>query len=142
MMVATNANTRTHRQLPLIGMAWVVVRIGVGWFWLDQGTAQARRGAAAVGTIESVAGVAIILGILVGVSASVALMVGWTGIATVAGTHLAIDAAAVAATLSLIWGWKVAGTIGFDHWLLARVRRAARPVERGTTSVAPQPPVR
>ncbi len=141
-MVATATSERSIRHLPLSGLAWLLVRMGAGWFWLDQGSSHVQGTPSWVQPVESIAGVAMVLGAMVGVAASVALIAGWAGAHTATDWTLAAEIAAVAATIGLIWGWRVAGSLGFDHWLLGRVNGPQAPVESGTAHVVPGEPTR
>lgn len=110
---------------------WLVLRIVLGWLWLVAGWRALRSapwpgndmalggttvsGSEALAIALTLAGIALILGALVGPAAFIGgcLTAGlWTG----AGSPFA--AVHFAAVVWLILVWKTAGWIGLDRWLL------------------------
>ena len=103
---------------------WLVPRVGLGWLWLEagwqrsQGSSDAagdgHRLTEAVAVGQTLAGIALILGVL-------------TGLAALAGARLGADLPTsdavwttplVAVAVGLVLAWKTAGWIGLDRWLL------------------------
>jgi thiosulfate dehydrogenase [quinone] large subunit len=104
---------------------WLVLRVALGWFWLQVGW-QSLQGAAwptqtatgNVGDMRAVVltllGVTLILGLLVGPAAFLGgcLLAGfWSG----GGEFPTLQFAVV---VVLILAWKTAGWIGLDRWIL------------------------
>jgi thiosulfate dehydrogenase [quinone] large subunit len=110
---------------------WLVPRIAVGWTLLAAGrlrlqatSVPSAHQASVVGLPGSggalaialtLAGIAVILGVMTGPAAFVGGCLGAGICATERPIVLAIRFAAV---LWLVLAWKTAGWIGFDHWLL------------------------
>ena len=109
---------------------WLFLRVAVGWVWLETGWGRlsgvptplgqlvsARQGRAAdlVAAILTIAGIALILGALVG---PVAFLGGCLSAGLWAGTGIGFAALQFAAVVWLILTWKTAGWIGLDRWLL------------------------
>jgi len=101
---------------------WLVLRVSVGWVWLEAGWHQLQHGGsgngwpAHVGAIGlTLAGIALILGAFVGIAAFAG---GLLGISLLpAGVGLA-GSLLFAGTVWLVITWKTAGWIGLDRWLL------------------------
>ena len=103
---------------------WLVLRVGLGWLWLEAGWQRSRGSGAAlddghrltqaVAVGQTLAGIALILGVLTGLAALAGACL---------GAGLPADAAAWTAPLAavavgLVLAWKTAGWIGLDRWLL------------------------
>jgi thiosulfate dehydrogenase (quinone) large subunit len=102
---------------PRLAWLWLVLRVAVGWFLLNAGWRQ-LQGLGAVPHVAAIgltlAGIALILGALVGISAFVG---GSLAVLTSASTGPA-GLALFAAIVWLVLAWKTAGWIGLDRWLL------------------------
>jgi thiosulfate dehydrogenase [quinone] large subunit len=103
---------------------WLVLRVAVGWFWLDAGWLRLHdrvTGAGISGAADllptglTLCGIALILGVLTGPTAFAG-----GGLSVVAADVVAVQPGAVvfAAVVWLILAWKTAGWIGIDRWLL------------------------
>jgi thiosulfate dehydrogenase [quinone] large subunit len=126
---------------------WLVLRVSVGWVWLEGGWHQLQHGgsgngwpahAGAIGL--TLAGIALILGAFVGIAAFAG---GLLGISLLpAGVGLA-SALLFAATVWLVITWKTAGWIGLDRWLLPLLGmpwRGGILVDRATQEPSPPTP--
>jgi thiosulfate dehydrogenase [quinone] large subunit len=97
---------------------WLALRVVLGWLWLEAGwlRLQGPSGSGdplAVGL--TLAGIALILGVLTGPAAFVGGCLGiglWDSAGVQAVTLL------FAAVVWLVLAWKTAGWIGLDRWLL------------------------
>ena len=97
---------------------WLVLRVVMGWLWLEAGWSR-LQGASGSGDplalALTLAGIALILGVLTGPAAFVGgcLSIGlWHAAGVPVGTLL------FAAVVWLVLAWKTAGWIGLDRWLL------------------------
>ena len=97
---------------------WLALRVVLGWLWLEAGwlRLQAASGSGdplAVGL--TLAGIALILGVLTGPAAFVG---GCLGIGQWDSAGLQVVTLLFAAVVWLVLAWKTAGWIGLDRWLL------------------------
>ena len=97
---------------------WLALRVVLGWLWLEAGWSrlQGASGSAdplAVGL--TLAGIALILGVLTGPAAFVGGCLS-IGLWDAAGVQMV--ALLFAAVVWLVLAWKTAGWIGLDRWLL------------------------
>lgn len=126
---------------------WLVLRVAVGWVWLEAGWLRLDGGVSAAGTTGAadplaigliLSGIAVILGVLTGPAAFAGGVLS-SGAAMASGLLPAAAIFAVAVWLTL--AWKTAGWIGLDRWLLPLLgmpwqggilfgQRAARESER------------
>lgn len=97
---------------------WLVLRVVLGWLWLEAGWLR-LQGASGAGDPLAVgltlAGIALILGVLTGPAAFVGgcLSIGlWDSAGVPAVAFL------FAAVVWLVLAWRTAGWIGLDRWLL------------------------
>jgi len=97
---------------------WLALRVVLGWLWLEAGWSRLQEASGsgdplAVGL--TLAGIALILGVLTGPAAFVGgcLSIGLWDSAGVQAVALLF-----AATVWLVLAWKTAGWIGLDRWLL------------------------
>ena len=97
---------------------WLALRVVLGWLWLEAGWSRLQEASGsgdplAVGL--TLAGIALILGVLTGPAAFVGgcLSIGLWDSAGVQAVSLLF-----AAVVSLVLAWKTAGWIGLDRWLL------------------------
>src|SRR5215216_4736442 len=97
---------------------WLALRVVLGWLWLEAGWSRLQEASGsgdplAVGL--TLAGIALILGVLTGPAAFVGgcLSIGLWDSAGVQAVALLF-----AATVWLVLVWKTAGWIGLDRWLL------------------------
>lgn len=102
---------------PRLAWVWLVLRVGVGWFWLDTGWrglhgSVAASNALAIG--QTLAGIALVLGALTGIAA----FSGGVLQLLVPAVSGPFAAALFAAVVLLVLAWKTAGWIGLDRWLL------------------------
>lgn len=105
---------------PRSAWLWLVVRIGLGWYWLEtgwRGTQDAGAAAQPIAVVQTLVGIALILGLFTGAAA---LVGGCLAIVT-AVTWGPRSLVLVAAAVSLVLAWKNAGSIGLDRWLLPLV---------------------
>ena len=105
---------------------WLVLRVSLGWFWFEAGRRQLQS---AVGTggmgepwvaqglaiVQTLAGIALILGAFVGLAAFAGGVVGSGLLPATAGVMTPLLFTAV---IVLVLAWKTAGWIGLDRWLL------------------------
>jgi thiosulfate dehydrogenase (quinone) large subunit len=97
---------------------WLALRVVLGWLWLEAGWSR-LQGAPEPGDPLAIgltlAGIALILGVLTGPAAFVGgcLSIGLWDSAGVQAVALLF-----AAVVSLVLAWKTAGWIGLDRWLL------------------------
>ena len=108
---------RTMLSDPRFAWIWLALRIAVGWILLNAGwrylqTPGAVHSVAAIGL--TLAGIALILGALVGVAAFIGGILSIPTMASIGPAGLALFAAIV----WLVLAWKTAGWLGFDRWLL------------------------
>lgn len=118
---------RNTRYAPL----WLLPRVALGWVWLDAGWRQLGDLPAPVGHLATgaggpatlgfaaivltLAGIALILGALTGLSA----VVGWVfGAVFFSGMNLPVAALQGLVVVGLMLAWQNAGWIGLDRWLL------------------------
>ncbi len=97
---------------------WLALRVVLGWLWLEAGWSrlQGAPGPAdplAVGL--TLAGIALILGVLTGPAAFVG---GCLSIGLWDSAGVQVVALLFAAVVWLVLAWKTAGWIGLDRWLL------------------------
>jgi thiosulfate dehydrogenase [quinone] large subunit len=97
---------------------WLVLRVVLGWLWLEAGWSrlQGAPGSAdqlAVGL--TLAGIALILGVLTGPAAFVG---GCLSVGLWDAAGIQVVALLFAAVVWLVLAWKTAGWIGLDRWLL------------------------
>jgi thiosulfate dehydrogenase (quinone) large subunit len=97
---------------------WLALRVVLGWLWLEAGWSrlQGAPGLAdplAVGL--TLAGIALILGVLTGPAAFVG---GCLSIGLWDSAGVQVVALLFAAVVWLVLAWKTAGWIGLDRWLL------------------------
>ncbi len=102
---------------------WLGLRVYLGWTWLGAGwrrlddpvwADRASNLARLVAIGETLAGIALILGILTGAAAFVGALIG----VDVGFAGAVMDPAVFALAVALVLGWKAAGWIGLDRWLL------------------------
>jgi thiosulfate dehydrogenase [quinone] large subunit len=139
---------------PRFALLWLAARVYLGWSWLDAGQSRLHDPlwmsgetlhatwawgghslgyawlAAALAVGQTLLGIALILGLFVGVSAFAGSLLSCRPI--LAGSA-AIDPVAFVVALGLVLAWKTAGWIGLDRWVLplAFSRRATRPTRDG-----------
>ena len=109
---------------------WLVLRVSVGWLWLEAGWGRlggfptpfgqllsAWQGGVGdlVAVVLTIAGIALILGAFVGPAA---FLGGCLSAGIWANEGIGIAAFQFAAVIWLILTWKTAGWIGLDRWLL------------------------
>jgi thiosulfate dehydrogenase [quinone] large subunit len=113
-----------HALLTESGLAWpwLVLRVSVGWVWLEAGWHQLQHVDAAIGWPAqasaiglTLAGIALILGLFVGIAAFACGLLGVGLLPAAAGLPGPL---LLAATVWLVITWKTAGLIGLDRWLL------------------------
>jgi thiosulfate dehydrogenase (quinone) large subunit len=97
---------------------WLVLRVVLGWLWLEAGWSRLQGASGSGDPLAlglTLAGIALILGVLTGPAAFVGgcLSVGLWDSAGVQGVTLLF-----AAVVWLVLAWKTAGWIGLDRWLL------------------------
>lgn len=97
---------------------WLVLRVVLGWLWLEAGWLR-LQGASGAGDPLAVgltlAGIALILGVLTGPAAFVG---GCLSIGLWDSAGVPVVALLFAAVVWLVLAWKTAGWIGLDRWLL------------------------
>ncbi len=97
-------------------VCWLILRSIAGWTWMSAGWTLTREQTSAdwlswfAGIGLTVAGIAMILGLGVGLVAFVAILVG-------VGSDVA-GPGVVGISMLLIVAWKTAGWIGLDRWAL------------------------
>jgi hypothetical protein len=105
---------------------WLVVRVTLGWLWFDAGRRQLHGtagfsapgpplAAQAAAIVLTLAGIALMLGALVGIAAFGG---GLLGSGLVPPETLPVGPLPFVAAVWLILAWKTAGWIGLDRWLL------------------------
>jgi thiosulfate dehydrogenase [quinone] large subunit len=108
---------------------WLVLRIALGWIWLEAGwramqatgraNSQPAFASSAMGDLFAVgltlAGIALILGAL---TAPAAVAGGMLSLGLWAGEDAPLAVTSLAAAVVLTLSWKTAGWIGLDRWLL------------------------
>ena len=103
---------------------WLPLRVFLGWMWLDAGwhRAQAlvaRSGDASLADLialgQTLAGIALILGLMTGLAAFAGGVVGAGSFATDGAPPAAL---LFAVAVWLVLAWKTVGWIGLDRWLL------------------------
>ena len=97
---------------------WLVLRVVLGWLWLEAGWSRLQEASGAGDPLAlglTLAGIALILGVLTGPAAFVGgcLSIGLWNQAGVPMITLLF-----AAVVWLVLAWKTAGWIGLDRWLL------------------------
>jgi thiosulfate dehydrogenase (quinone) large subunit len=97
---------------------WLAIRVVLGWLWLETGWS-GLQGASGAGdplaTSLTLAGIALILGVLTGPAAFVG---GCLSIGLWDSAGVQMVALLFAAVVWLVLAWKTAGWIGLDRWLL------------------------
>jgi thiosulfate dehydrogenase [quinone] large subunit len=97
---------------------WLALRVVLGWLWLEAGWSR-LQGASGAGDPLAVgltlAGIALILGVLTGPAAFVG---GCLSIGLWDSAGVQVVALLFAAVAWLVLAWKTAGWIGLDRWLL------------------------
>jgi thiosulfate dehydrogenase [quinone] large subunit len=97
---------------------WLALRVVLGWLWLEAGWSR-LQGASGPGDPLAVgltlAGIALILGVLTGPAAFVG---GCLSIGLWDSAGVQMVALLFAAVVWLVLAWKTAGWIGLDRWLL------------------------
>ena len=97
---------------------WLALRVVLGWLWLEAGWSRLQGAPGSGDPLAlglTLAGIALILGVLTGPAAFVGgcLSIGlWDSAGVLVVTLL------FAAVVWLVLAWKTAGWIGFDRWLL------------------------
>ena len=105
---------------------WLVLRISLGWLWFEAGRRQLQGGvgiggagqpgvAQALATVQTLVGIALILGAFVGLAAFAGGVLGSGLLPATAGVMTPLLFTAV---VVLVLAWKTAGWIGLDRWLL------------------------
>ena len=105
---------------------WLVLRISLGWLWFEGGRRQLQSAvgvsglgapstAQAMDIVQTLAGIALILGAFVGLAAFAGGLLGSGLLPATAG---AMTPMLFTAVVVLVLAWKTAGWIGFDRWLL------------------------
>ena len=105
---------------------WLILRVSLGWFWFEAGRRHlqsavgiGRAGepwvAQALAVVQTLAGIALILGAFVGLAAFAGGVVGSGLVPATAGVMTPLLFTAV---VVLVLAWKTAGWIGLDRWLL------------------------
>jgi thiosulfate dehydrogenase [quinone] large subunit len=97
---------------------WLALRVVLGWLWLEEGWSRLQGASGSADPLAlglTLAGIALILGVLTGPAAFVGgcLSIGLWGSAGVPVVTLLF-----AAVVWLMLAWKTAGWIGLDRWLL------------------------
>jgi hypothetical protein len=97
---------------------WLALRVVLGWLWLEEGWSRLQGASGSADPLAlglTLAGIALILGVLTGPAAFVGgcLSIGLWGSAGVP-----VVALLFAAVVWLVLAWKTAGWIGLDRWLL------------------------
>jgi thiosulfate dehydrogenase [quinone] large subunit len=97
---------------------WLALRVVLGWLWLEAGWSRLQGASGSGDPLAlglTLAGIALILGVLTGPAAFVGgcLSVGLWDSAGVQGVTLLF-----AAVVWLVLAWRTAGWIGLDRWLL------------------------
>lgn len=130
----TTAHSATHRALfgdTRAATLWVLPRLALGWLWLEAGWRQLGDLPGPVGHLTTstgasvahvlpaialtVAGIALILGLLVGPAA---LIGGSLSAGAWSGDSLLMAVLQAALVVLLVLSWRSAGRIGLDRWLL------------------------
>jgi len=97
---------------------WLVLRVVMGWLWLEAGWSR-LQGASGSGDplalALTLAGIALILGVLTGPAAFVG---GCLSIGLWDAAGVPVVTLLFAAVVWLVLAWKTAGWIGLDRWLL------------------------
>ena len=108
---------------------WLVLRVSLGGFWFDAGRRQ-LQGAVGIGgvgvpwavqamtVLQTLAGIALILGAFVGLAAFIGGVLGSGLLPATAGVMTPLLFITV---VVLVLAWKTAGWIGLDRWLLPLV---------------------
>ena len=105
---------------------WLVLRVSLGWLWFEAGRRQLQRlvevggpginqAAQAMAVVQTLAGIALILGAFVGLAAFAGGVLGSGLLPVTAGVMPPLLFTAV---VVLVLAWKTAGWIGLDRWLL------------------------
>src|SRR5215216_7205725 len=96
---------------------WLALRVVLGWLWLEAGWSrlQVASGSDPLAVGLTLAGIALILGVLTGPAAFVGGCLS-IGLWDAAGVQMV--ALLFAAVVWLVLAWKTAGWIGLDRWLL------------------------
>jgi thiosulfate dehydrogenase (quinone) large subunit len=105
---------------------WLVLRVSLGWLWFEAGRHQLQSAGGiggvgepglgpAMATVQTLAGIALILGAFVGLAAFAGGVLGSGLFPATAGVMTPLLFTAV---IMLVLAWKTAGWIGLDRWLL------------------------
>jgi thiosulfate dehydrogenase [quinone] large subunit len=100
---------------------WLVLRVVLGWLWLEAGWSRLQGASGSGDPLAlglTLAGIALILGVLTGPAAFVG---GCLSIGLWDSAGVPVVALLFAAVVWLVLAWKTAGWIGFDRWLLPLV---------------------
>ena len=122
---------------------WLIVRVGLGWLWLEVGWHRVQAPPAVAGDVttwvdrgaaigQTLAGIALILGSLTGLAA---FLGGCLGGGLVTHGDVVTTALVLSAVIWLALAWKTAGWIGLDRWLLPMLGMPWR----GSVLFAPPP---
>jgi thiosulfate dehydrogenase [quinone] large subunit len=97
---------------------WLALRVVLGWLWLEAGWSRLQGAPGSGDPLAlglTLAGIALILGVLTGPAAFVG---GCLSIGLWDSAGVAVVTLLFAAVVWLVLAWKTAGWIGFDRWLL------------------------
>jgi thiosulfate dehydrogenase (quinone) large subunit len=97
---------------------WLVLRVVLGWLWLEAGWSRLQGASGSGDPLAlglTLAGIALILGVLTGPAAFVG---GCLSIGLWDSAGVPMVALLFAAVVWLVLAWKTAGWIGLDRWLL------------------------
>lgn len=141
---ATSLGTGRFRHLSTIralvsdrrfAAVWLIPRVALGWVWLNAGWHHLSAPAVPVdhltrmiATGETLAGIALILGIGTGLTALIGgLIGGLLGPAAGLATVDPLSPLGLAVVSGLMLGWRSAGLVGLDRWLLPVIGLSGRP---------------
>ena len=97
---------------------WLALRVVLGWLWLEAGWSRLQGAPGSGDPLAlglTLAGIALILGVLTGPAAFVG---GCLSIGLWDSAGVAVVTLLFASVVWLVLAWKTAGWIGFDRWLL------------------------
>jgi len=97
---------------------WLVLRVVLGWLWLEEGWSRLQGASGSGDPLAlglTLAGIALILGVLTGPAAFVG---GCLSIGLWDAAGVPVVTLLFAAVVWLVLAWKTAGWIGLDRWLL------------------------
>jgi len=97
---------------------WLALRVVLGWLWLEAGWSRLQGASASGDPLAlglTLAGIALILGVLTGPAAFVG---GCLSIGLWDSAGVPMITLLFAAVVWLVLAWKTAGWIGLDRWLL------------------------